>query len=102
MSDRARMFVPAVERRIDVPLRARAASDADPIVVDVFVDDVAMTNITMTGREWQRARIELPPGSSGRFHEIELRIRHSDTTAGAVVPPSVEVGKWEIIANPNG
>ncbi len=102
MSDRARMFVPAVERRIDVPLRARAASDADPILVDVFVNHVAMTNITMTGREWQRARIELPPGSSGRFHEIELRIRHSDTTAGAVVPPSVEVGKLEIIAKPNG
>jgi len=103
MTSRARFFVPADDRHVDVPLRARGANDEVPILVDVLVDDAARDTVTITNREWQTARIGLAEEPSRRFHQIELRIRPSGMTERAGdADASVEVGNWKIISKPNG
>ncbi len=103
MTSRARFFVPADASGVEVPVRTRDATGDDPVVVDIFVDDIAAETISLTDREWQTARIDVPNDSPRRFHQMELRIRRSDRIArGDAVDPSVEVGTWNIISKPNG
>ena len=102
MTERARFFVPAGESRVEFPLRARDASDDEPIEIDVSVDGSASETITLTDRNWRRAPIVLPGGSSRRFHQIDLRIAPRTLDSAGPDRSPVEVGKWEIIAKPNG
>jgi hypothetical protein len=102
MTSRARFFVPANETRVAFPLRARAASDDEPVEIEVFVDGSISETITLTDRRWHRTPIDLSRDSSRRFHQIDLRI--SPASLDSIDPDrsSVEVGKWEIISKPNG
>jgi hypothetical protein len=102
MTTRARFFVPASESRVEFPLRARNARDTEPVEIDVAVDGSASGTITLSDRNWRRTPIDLSGDSSRRFHQIDLQIRPD--TLDNVDPgrSSVEVGKWEIIAKPNG
>jgi hypothetical protein len=102
MTSRARFFVPAGESRVEFPLRAHDATDDDPIEIDVFADGAPSGTITLTDRNWRRAPVVLSGPTSRRFHQIDLQIRPG--TLDSVDPgrSSVEVGKWEIIAKPNG
>ena len=102
MTSRARLFVPVGTSRVDIPLRSRTADDDEPVEIEVRVDGVSSESITLSDPNWRRAPINLRGGSSQRFHQIDLRIKPD--TLDAVDPDrrSVEVGKWEIIAKPNG
>jgi hypothetical protein len=102
MTSRARFFVPASQSRVEFPLRARNATDNEPVEIDVLVDDSASDTITLTNRNWRKASIGLTSDSSRRFHQIDLRIRPD--TLDNIDPgrSAVEVGKWEIIRKPNG
>jgi hypothetical protein len=102
MTSRARFFVPATDSRVEFPLRARGASDNEPVEIDVLVDGSASDTITLTDRNWRKAPINLSGDSSRRFLQIDLRIRPN--TLDNVDPgrSSVEVGKWEIISKPHG
>lgn len=103
MAHRATVFVPVNNASVEIPVRSRAASDDDPVYVDVLVDRSPAGTITLTHRDWQRPHVQLPAGSERRFHEIELRIRRTESPV--VVDDdrlSVEVGTWEIISKPNG
>jgi hypothetical protein len=102
MTSRARFFVPAAKSRVEFPLRARSASDNEPIEIDVLVDGSASDTITLTDRNWRRTPINLSGDSSRRFHQIELRIRPDTLDNLDPTRSSVEVGKWEIIRKPNG
>ena len=102
MTSRARFFVPATESRVEFPLRARSASDNEPVEIDVFVDGSASDTITLTDRNWRRTPIDLSGDSSRRFHQIDLRIRPDTLDNLDPGRSSVEVGKWEIISKPNG
>jgi hypothetical protein len=103
VTSRARFYVHAGAERVDVPLRGRSSDDDRDILVEVLVDDVARETIAVTGREWRTAHVALPPRSSGRFHEIELRVRPPAPDGGAAGGRrSVEVGNWEIISKPHG
>jgi O-antigen ligase len=101
---RARFFVPAERTRVELPVRARAASEDRPIVMDVFVDDAMIETVTLTDRAWQTAGIDLPADRARRFHQIDLRIREaeSDDTPADTRRDAVEIGNWEIITKPNG
>jgi O-Antigen ligase len=103
MTSRSRFFVPAGTAQVALPLRSRTADDDEPVEIDVFIDGSASATITLIDRSWRRTAINLPPDASRRFHEVDLRIRPDDTLDN-VEPDrrSVEVGKWEIIAKPNG
>ena len=103
MTSRARFFVSDGTLRVEVPLRARGADAEAPLLIDVLVDDTTTETITIADREWQTARIGLPDDPSRRFHQVELRIRPSETTERAEDDdPSVEVGSWKLIPKPNG
>jgi O-antigen ligase len=102
MTSRSRLFVPASESRVALPLRARGASDGEPVEIDVFVDGSASETITLTDRNWRRTPIDLSRDSSRRFHQIDLRIRPDALDSLDPGRSSVEVGKWEIISKPNG
>jgi O-antigen ligase len=102
MTSRARFFVPATESRVEFPLRARGASDNEPVEIDVLVDGSASETIALTNRNWRRTHVELPGDSSQRFHQIDLRIRPDTLDNADPGRSSVEVGKWEIIPKPNG
>jgi hypothetical protein len=102
MTSRARFFVPASGSQVEIALRARSANDIEPVEVVVSVDGLTSHTITLTDRNWRRTPVDLPRDSSRRFHQIDLRI--SPDTLDHIDPDrsSVEVGKWEIIAKPNG
>jgi hypothetical protein len=102
MTSHARFFVPANEFRVEFPLRARSASDNEPVEIDVLVDGSATGTITLTDRNWQKTPIDLSRDSSRRFHQIDLRIRPDALDNVEPGRSSVEVGKWEIIPKPNG
>jgi O-antigen ligase/polysaccharide polymerase Wzy-like membrane protein len=102
MTSRARFFVPAGESRVEFPLRARSASDNEPVEIDVLVDGSASDTITLTDRNWRRTPVNLSGDSSRRFHQIDLRIRPDTLDNLDPGRSSVEVGKWEIIPKPNG
>jgi hypothetical protein len=102
MTSRARFFVPAGHSLVEFPLRARGASDEKPVEIDVFIDGRASNGITLSDRSWRRSLIELSGHSSGRFRQIDLRIRPGAVNTIDAVRPSVEVGNWEIISKPNG
>ncbi len=102
MTSRARFFVPATKSRVEFPLRARSASDDEPVEIDVLVDGSASDTITLTDRNWRRTPINLSGDSSRRFHQIDLRIRPDTLDNLDPGRSSVEVGKWEIIPKPNG
>jgi hypothetical protein len=102
MTSRSRFFVPAGESRVEFPLRARDASDAEPVEIDVFVNGAASETITLTDRNWRRAPVDLTRDSSRRFHQIDLRIRPDAPDNVDRGRSSVEIGKWEIISKPNG
>jgi O-antigen ligase len=102
MTTRARFFVPAGESRVELPLRARVASDHEPLEIDVTVDGAAADTITLTDRNWRNTPISLSGDSSRRFHQIDLRIRPDTLDNVDPSRSSVEVGKWEIIPKPNG
>ena len=81
MTSRARFFVPGAESRIDIPLRARSASDDEPVEIEVFVDGSASETITLQRSELAEgahrlaARFVSPlssdrPASSGRTRWI--------------------------------
>ena len=48
MTSRARFFVPGAESRIDIPLRARSASEDVPVEIEVLVDGSASETIRCT------------------------------------------------------
>lgn len=102
MTSRARFFVPVGTSRVEIPLRSRTADDDGPVEIEVRVDGVSSESITLSDPNWRRAPIALRGGSSQRFHQIDLQIKPD--TLDTVDPDrrSVEVGKWEIIAKPNG
>jgi hypothetical protein len=102
MTSRARFFVPAGTSRIEFPLRSPTADDDEPVEIEVSIDGHAADPITLSNRNWHRAPIDVPAGSSPRFHQIDLQIKPD--TLDTVDPDrrSVEVGKWEIISKPNG
>jgi O-antigen ligase len=102
MTSRARVFVPRSRSTVEVPLRARGASDDEPIEVEVFVDGSASETISLGGRNWQKATISLPGDSTGRFHQIDLRVKPDNGDAVDRGKSAVEVGTWEIISKPNG
>ena len=103
-SARARIFVPAERAHVEIPLRARAAGEDQHVLVDVFVDDMMTNTVRLTDRAWQRTRIDFPIKVSGKFHQLELRIRPLESEDVVFDPrrDDVEVGKWEIISKPNG
>ena len=102
MTSRARFFVPGAESRIDIPLRARNASDDTPVEIEVLVDGFVSETITLHDRNWRNAPIDLPRDPSRRFHQIDLRIRPHALDNVDPDRSLVEVGKWEIISKPNG
>jgi hypothetical protein len=102
MTSRARFFVPASESRVELPLRARGASDHEPVEIDVFVDGSASDAITLTDRNWRKTPVDLSGDSSRRFHQIDLRIRPDTLDNLDPGRSTVEVGKWEIISKPHG
>ena len=102
MTSRARFFVPASASRVEFPLRARGASDHEPVEIDVFVDGSASDAITLTDRNWRKTPIDLSGDSSRRFHQIDLRIRPDTLDNLDPGRSTVEVGKWEIISKPHG
>lgn len=102
MTSRARFFVSSAESRIDIPLRARSASEDVPVEIEVLVDGSASETIALPDRNWRTAPIALPPHPSRRFHQIDLLIRPRAPDTVDLDPSLVEVGKWEIISKPNG
>jgi O-antigen ligase len=102
MTSRARFFVPRPNARVDVPLRARGASDDEPVEVEVSVDGEVSETISLGGRDWEKASIELPGDSTGRFYQIDLRVKTDSADTLNRAGSSVEVGTWEIVAKPNG
>jgi hypothetical protein len=102
MISRARLFVPGSESRIDIPLRARSASEDVPVDIEVFVDGSASETIALHDRNWRKAPIDLPRDPSRRFHQIDLLIRPHALDSVDPDRSLVEVGKWEIITKPNG
>jgi len=95
--------VPGATPKVAIPLRARSASDEDPVHVDVFVDGKPGEDVTIAGRDWQTMNVELPPNPAKRFHQLDLQIRPSDRSEILERGPApVEVGNWEIITKPNG
>ena len=102
MTSRARFFVPRPSARVDVPLRARGASDDEPVEVEVFVDGAVSETISLGDRNWRKASIELSGNSSRQFYQIDLRVKTDTADTNNPVRSSVEVGTWEIIAKPNG
>jgi hypothetical protein len=87
---------------VHLPLRARSASDEEPVEIDVLVDGVASQSVTLSDRNWRRVRLDLPEATGGRFRQIDLRIRRDAPETVGPSQSSVEVGPWEIIAKPNG
>jgi len=102
VTSRARFFVENGRGGIALPLRARNASDEDPVEIDILVDGAASETIRLSDRNWRKTRIDLPHGSGHRFRRIDLRIRPSALDAVDPARSSVEVGTWEIISKPNG
>ena len=102
MTSRARLFVPSAESRIDIPLRARSASEDVPVEIEVLVDGSASEVIPLHDRNWRNTAIDLPRDPSRRFHQIDLLIRPRASDVVDPDPSLVEVGKWEIISKPNG
>jgi hypothetical protein len=102
VTSRARFFVENGRAGVDLPLRARNASDDDPVEIEVLVDGAPSETIRLSDRNWRKTRIDLPDGSSHRFRRIDLRIRPSALDAVDPTRSSVEVGTWEIISKPNG
>jgi hypothetical protein len=102
MTSHARLFLPAAESRVHLPLRARSASDEEPVEIDVLVDGVASQSVTLSDRNWRRVRLDLPETTGGRFRQIDLRIMRDAPETASPAQSSVEVGTWEIIAKPNG
>jgi len=102
MTSRARFFVSGVESGIDIPLRARSASEDVPVEIEVLVDGFASETIALPDRNWRKAPIALPHDPARRFHRIDLLIRpHAPDTVDPN-PSLVEVGRWEIISKPHG
>jgi hypothetical protein len=101
MTSRARFFVPAGARSVDIPLRSRS-NDDQPALVDVLVDDVVGETVTLTGREWHTAKVVMPEPASRQFHRIDLRIRPAEVPDAEAERSAVEVGDWAIISKPNG
>ncbi len=101
MTSRARFFVPAGTRRVDIPLRSHS-NDEQRLVVEVLVDGVAGHTVELAGREWHTAKVALPEPSSRRFHQIDLRMRPAEVTDADADRASIEVGNWAIISTPNG
>lgn len=102
MTSRVRFFVPVSESRIELPLRARSASDNEPVEIDVLIDGAVSQTVSLRDRNRQTVRIDVPGNSSGRFHQIDLRIKPGALDNIDPGRSSVEVGKWEIISKPNG
>ena len=87
MTSHARFFVSSDGSRVDLPLRAPASFD-EPVEIDILVDGSMSETITLSDRNWQRARIELPPGPNRRFRQIDLQIRPGTVEAvGSTRPP---------------
>ena len=102
MTTRARFYVPRPNARVDVPLRARGASDDEPVEVEVFVDGTASETISLGDRNWRKATIDLSGHSRRRFYQIDLRVKADGADTANPARSSVEVGTWEVIAKPNG
>jgi hypothetical protein len=73
MSSRGRFFVPSGAVRLAVPLRAYAASENDPLLVGVFVNERLASEIRVTTTAWQTTRIALSPMPTRGYHQIDLR-----------------------------
>jgi O-antigen ligase len=101
MTSRARLFVSSDGSGVDLPVRAPASFD-DPVEIDVLVDGSRSDTITLSDRNWRRARIELPAGAKRRFRQIDLQIRPGATEAVGSIRHPVEIGTWEIISKPHG
>ena len=90
MTSRARFFVPGAESRIDIPLRARSASEDVPVEIEVLVDGSASETIALHDRNWRNsthrlaAQHSVPPFSSDRPAHQASRIgcRRSRSVAG--------------------
>ena len=67
MTSRARLFVPGAESRIDIPLRARSASEDVPVEIEVLVDGSASEIIPLHDRNWRNTAIDLPRDPSRTF-----------------------------------
>jgi O-antigen ligase len=102
MTSRARLFVPGANSRIDIPLRARSASEDAPVEIEVLVDGSAAEMIVLHDRNWRNTPVDLPRDPSRRFHQIDLLIRPHASDSVDPDRSRVEVGKWEIISKPNG
>jgi O-Antigen ligase len=102
MTSHVRLFVPGAESRIDIPLRARSASEDVPVEIEVLVDGSASETIALHDRNLRKAPISLPRDPSRRFHQIDLLIRPHALDSVDPDRSLVEVGKWEIISKPNG
>jgi hypothetical protein len=102
MTSRARFFVPISESRIEVPIRARDASDDEPVEIDILINGAVSKTLTLRDQSRQTVRIDVSGNSSGRFHQIDLRIKPGELDDIDSSGSSVEVGNWEIISKPNG
>jgi hypothetical protein len=102
VTSRARFFVQNSGAGINLPLRARNASDDDPVEIDILVDGAASETIRLSDRNWRKTRIDLPHDANHRFRRIDLRVRPSALDAIDPTRSSVELGTWEIISKPNG
>ena len=102
MTSRARFFVPGAESRIDIPLRARSASEDVPVEIEVLVDGSASETIALHDRNWRKAPDRLAARSVPPFSSDRPAHQASRTGYRRSRPSLVEVGKWEIISKPNG
>jgi hypothetical protein len=103
MGSRGRLFVPADNGHIDLPLRSRIATPQSPVEVDVLIEGRVVDTVTMVDEKWLTRRIQLP-GGGRQFQKIDLRMREPNSPDGdeASARRSVEIGDWNIISKPHG
>jgi hypothetical protein len=103
MTSRGRLFVPAGQGHIDLPMRSRIATRQSPVEVDVLVDGHVVDTVSMVDDQWLTRRIQWSSGQ-GRYQEIDLRLRRPDLPDGngTSARRSVEIGDWSIISKPHG
>ena len=70
---RANLFADGTARAVELSLRAPFVERTGPMTVELFLDGRLANRIRITGTDWRRVRMQLPP--SGRRHrDLELRV----------------------------
>ena len=70
---RVNLFADGTARAVELSLRAPFVERTGPTTVELFLDGRLANRIRITGTDWRRVRMQLPP-SDRRHRDLELRV----------------------------